>query len=349
MKSRKSVSAVLMLTVIIVLLAACGQNQPAENPAPRNASGADAASTDAGSSDKAPEPFTIRIGNNGGSNQLKLAYYKGWFEEEFAKINGKVEYAEFQSGPQAIEAMAAGRLDVTSLVDGGVITAVTGKVDVKLVSYLSSGLKGVNYVLVPKGSGIKQLSDLKGKRVALPKGTTNHVFFVKALQQAGLKESDVHIVNLLIPDAQPAFESGQLDAWVTADPFAYQEVQVNGASVIASGESLNIPAPVFAVFHAKFAERHPEAVKAYLRVVRRAVEFEKENYEEAIQLYAELKNQDAALVKVLADNYEARIDAIPDPIVEEFQKTADLLLELGFLKEKIDVFPLVDNAYIQDL
>ncbi|GGD58630.1 ABC transporter substrate-binding protein [Paenibacillus nasutitermitis] len=332
-----------LILVFALLLSACGNNnnQTPNSPASVNASTSPVTAT------AELKPFTISIGNNGGSNQLKLAQSKGWFEEEFAKINGKVEFSDFQSGPQAIESLAAKRLDVTTLVDGGVITAISGKVDLKLTSYLSSGLKGINYVIVPKGSEVKELADLKGKRVGLPKGTTNHVFFVKALKKSGIQESEVNIVNLLIPEAQPAFETGQLDAWVTADPFAYQEVSKNGATIIASGESLNIPAPVFTAFRADFAKEHPEAVEAYLRVVKKAVDYEKANYEEALQTYAELKKQDAELIKVLADNYQAQNEPIPDQIVAEFQASADLLLELGFLKEKVEVSKLVDNTFIE--
>ncbi|MGF7046775.1 sulfonate transport system substrate-binding protein [Paenibacillus sp. DS2015] len=334
-----------LILIFAILLSACGKdsnNQASVSPGSSNSAVSGEAST------VKSEPFTISIGINGGSNQLKLAQNKGWFEEEFAKINGKVEISDFQSGPQAIESIAAKRLDVTTLVDGGVITALAGKVDLKLTSFLSTGLKGINYIIVPKGSDVKELADLKGKQIALAKGTTNHVFFVKALKSVGLKESDVNIVNLLIPDAQPAFESGQLDAWVTADPFAYQEVNKNGATIIGSGESLNIASPVFTAFRADFTKEHPEAIEAYLRVVQKAVDYEKANYDEALKTYAELKKQDVALVKVLADNYGSQNEVIPDDVVTELQASADLLLELGFLKEKIDVSKIVDNSFIQN-
>ncbi|MBP1993628.1 NrtA/SsuA/CpmA family ABC transporter substrate-binding protein [Paenibacillus eucommiae] len=331
-----------LILVFAMMLSACGKDNNQASNTPTTSDSSSSAPPSTGEA----KPFKISIGINGGSNQLKLAQSKGWFEEEFAKINGKVEWSDFQSGPQAIEALAAKRLDVTTLVDGGVITAISGKVDLKLTSFLSTGLKGVNYVIVPKGSDVKELADLKGKRVGLAKGTTNHVFLVKALKKFDVKESDLNLVNLLITDAQPAFESGQLDAWVTADPFAYQEVTKNGATIIASGESLNIPSPVFVAFRAEFTKEHPEAVEAYLRVMQKAIDYEKANYDEALKAYAELKKQDITLIKVLADNYQAQNEPISDEIVTEFQASANLLLELGFLKEKIDVSKLVDNSFI---
>ncbi|MNZ29455.1 putative aliphatic sulfonates-binding protein precursor [compost metagenome] len=331
----------ILILVSAMILSACGKETS-------NKSAAVADSSNSTVSTNGSKPFTIKIGNNGGSNQLKLAYDRGWFDEEFAKINGKVEYAEFQSGPQAIESIAAKRLDVTTLVDGGVFTALGGKIDLTLVSYLSSGLKGINYIIVPKGSDIKELADLKGKSIGLSKGTTNHVFFVKAIQSAGIEESEVNIVNLLIPDAQPAFQSGQLDAWVAPDPFTYQEVHKNGASIIASGESLNIASPVFTAFRSDFTKEHPEAVEAYLRVIQRSVDYEKTNYEEAVKEYAALKGQDVELIKSLADNYGAQNELIPNEVVADFQKSADLLVDLRYLKEKYDVSKLIDNSYIQN-
>ncbi|MNE78647.1 hypothetical protein D3C80_1750710 [compost metagenome] len=83
-------------------------------------------------------------------------------------------------------------------------------------------------------------------------------------------------------------------------------------------------------------------------MIQRSVDYEKTNYEEAVKEYAALKGQDVELIKSLADNYGAQNELIPNEVVADFQKSADLLVDLGYLKEKYDVSKLIDNSYIQN-
>lgn len=327
---RKKAIIPLLAVITLLLLSACSN------------------SADSAGAKQNSKPYKVQIANMG-SSILELAKHKGWLEEELAKVNATVEWTKFTSGPPVIEALATKRADFGTLGEGAVLTAISGDVDLKLISLQSDGLKGINEIIVPKGSDIKQLADLKGKRIGVGKGTSNHVFLIKALKTAGLKESDVNLINLQVFDAQPAFESGQLDAWVAPDPLAYSEIHKNGAISIVTAEALNISSPTFYFLRGDFAKDHPEAAKILVQVVQQATDYQKANFEESIQISAEISKQDPAILKLLANNLQAQNTAISQEIVTELQASADTLLDLKFLKSKVDVSSVIDSSYLEQL
>lgn len=329
---KKIILTFLITVLMIFLLSACSTTSSKENKA----------GVEGG-------PFTIQIANMSGSGVLELAKQKGWLEEELAKINGKVEWTQFTSGPPIIEAIFAKRADFGTLGEGAVLTAISSKADVKFLSLQSDGLKGINYLIVPKGSDIKQLSDLKGKQIGVGKGTSLHVFLTKVLKTAGLEQSDVELINLQVLDAQPAFQSGQLDAWVAPDPLVFQEVNVNGASIITSGELLNIKAPTLYFTRGEFAKIHPEAVDIFLQVIQKATDYLKDNTDEATKVLADSSQTPPAIINLLTANAQSQNSPISGEIIKELQSSADTLLELGYLKNKIDLEPFIDSTYINKL
>jgi sulfonate transport system substrate-binding protein len=329
MKKMKSLT-LLMIVISIVLLAAC-------NP-----------TSEAGSEEKEKSNFTINIANMG-SPILNVVKEQGWLEEEFAKIGATVAWTNHTSGPPINEGIASKRIDLAMLGEGAVLSGAANNIDVKLISLLSDGVKGINYLIVPKGSDIKDTSGLKGKQIGVMLGTSHHVFLLKILESAGLQQDDVKVVNLSIPDAQPAFQTGQLDAWITADPFAEIEVKTNGATVISSGESLNIASPTFYITRGEFAKEHLDAVKVFLQVIEKANKFGEEHHEEFIDLAVKSSGRDRSFVETSASKAEYQSSPTPDEILTELQTSADILTDLKYLTKKVDVKGIVDNSFIDEL
>ncbi|MNI23419.1 putative aliphatic sulfonates-binding protein precursor [compost metagenome] len=325
-------SAVVFILSSILVLTACNT----------------ASDSGTGGSAKAQEKFTISVANMGLSN-LNVIKEKGWLEEEFAKIGADVEWSNHPAGPPINEGIASKRIDLAVLGEGAILSAINNKIDIKLISQLSNGLYGVNYLIVPGNSDIKELADLKGKQIGVNLGTSHHVFLLKALQSVGLKQDDVKAVNLTITDAQPAFQSGQLDAWITADPFASIEVNTNGAKLIASGESLNIVSPTFYIARGEFAKEHPEAVEIFLKTIDRALQLEKDNHEEFINLAVKSSGRDRALVETFSNNAKYENGVPSDEVLNQLQSSADILKDLGYLTKAIEVKPAVDSTYIEKL
>lgn len=331
-------SILLLFIVLLIILPACNSSTVAGTEGKANAKDAK----------DAKAKFTVSVANMGLSN-LHVIKEKGWLEEELAKIGADVEWSNHPAGPPINEGLASKRIDLAVLGEGAILSGINNKLDVKLVSLLSNGLYGVNYLIVPANSDIKEIADLKGKKIGVQLGTSHHVFLLKALKTADLQLDDVKAVNLVITDAQPAFQTGQLDAWVTADPFAQIELNKNGAKLIASGESLDVVSPTFYIARGAFAKEHPEAVEIFLKVIDRALQLEKENHEEFITLAAKNSGRDRALIETFASNAKYENNPPSEEILKQLQDSADILTDLGYLTEKLDIKPYVDNTYIEGI
>ncbi|ANE46954.1 hypothetical protein SY83_12450 [Paenibacillus swuensis] len=331
------------LTAILILLFAsiatgCGNGEE---------KAAATASTDSNAASGAKEKFTVNIGINSGIGVLALAKEKGFFKEAYAEINADVTFADFPTGPPLVEAVAAERIDLGYLGDAAAIGALTGNIPITLLSQVSDGKQGLNHLLVHKDSPIQKVEDLKGKKIALTKGTVFHVFLVKALNQVGLKETDVEIIHLQPDEGQPAFESKAVDAWIISNPYVGLQVQKNGAQIIADGESLDLPAPIFSFVRNEFAEKHPEAVEIFLKVFNETLEYERNHKDEALELYAKLKKVDKQVIASVLKTSPSVNTPISPEVVQFEQNTADLLYDLKFLKKKIEIAKFINNDYVQ--
>jgi len=119
-----------------------------------------------------------------------------------------------------------------------------------------------NLITTSPKSGIKELADLKGKKVALNRGSNVHYLLLRALEDAKLKLSDVEVIFLAPADARTAFEGGKVDAWVIWDPFQ-AAAEIAGARILKDGEGL-VDNYFYYVARKDFAKEHPELVKAVL-------------------------------------------------------------------------------------
>ncbi|MEB9007738.1 NrtA/SsuA/CpmA family ABC transporter substrate-binding protein, partial [Bacillus cereus] len=205
------------------------------------------------------EDVTIQIGIQQGLSPLLLAKKKGWFEEEFKKEGVKVKWTEFQSGPPYFEAIASNRLDFGEVGNSPVISAQAAGIGFTEIANTSYARKGTG-ILVQKDSKIASVKDLKGKKIAVAKGSSAFNLLYRALDKEGIDAKDVNVIQLQPDEAQPAFESGSVDAWAIWDPFISLHTLNKGAKVIADGETLNVSSPEFLITRTKFAKEHPELV-----------------------------------------------------------------------------------------
>lgn len=276
---------------------------------------------------------------------LLIAKEKGYFEEEFGKYGASVNYQTLQSSSQFLEAIASDRLDFVRIGYIGTITGQAANIGFKAISEGSNG--GGDGIIVPKDSPIHSIKELKGKKIAVAKGSSSWGLLLRALNSEGLSASDVEQINLQPDEAQPAFQSGKVDAWVIWEPFRSSQLTTQGAVLIAEGRSIGAFNPAYNIVRTKFAEQYPELVVAYLKAYERGLRWQNDNLEEAISLLAELKKLDKDTVRISLENNVATNNPISEEATSSQQATADILLELGELKEKLDVSQVVDNTYIK--
>ena len=113
---------------------------------------------------------------------------------------------------------------------------------------------------MPKDSPIRKVAELKGKKIAVAKGSNANYLLVRLLENAGLKYGDVDVVYLPPADARAAFESGRVDAWSIWDPFLAAAEKQLTARVLADGKGA-VANHQFYLAARAFAEKNPEIVR----------------------------------------------------------------------------------------
>lgn len=228
--SRTITSRLLAATALLAAaagLAACSGDQAAATPLSKYKT-ATASSTDTSKW----KGYTFTIGDNGGDGSQELARITGVFKN----APYKVKFARFTFGPPLVQAAASGDIDLGLVGDVPPITGAAKEYGFKIVGtahYLDPKL-ATEDIVVPKGSPIKTLKDLKGKKIAIPQGSSAHGLALLALKSVGLTPKDVQISFLDPAAGATAFASGKVDAWSIWNPQAALAVKA-GARVLAAG------------------------------------------------------------------------------------------------------------------
>ncbi|GAB6991122.1 aliphatic sulfonate ABC transporter substrate-binding protein [Paenibacillus pini] len=333
---RRMVLFSILLAAVILLIVGCS-NQ-----------GNDSKSNTASGGDKAAAsgaPVKVNIAINGKISPLSIAKEKGWFEEEFKKQNAEVKWSEFPSGPPLLEALSAGRVDLSFLGDGAVISGIANHLPFEVISLISEG-KGSVSILVPPNSPIQKIEDLKGKTVGATKGTVGHVYLIKVLKSRGLTLADVNVINLQPDDGQAAFDSGKLDAWVVWDPYATINVAAKKARVLPIDHPILAPNSMIA--HTEFAKEHPELVITYLRVFKKATDWETAHLDESAQIFSEKTKVPVDTIKTIVGKNKPILSPYTQDALDEQQLTSEVLLENGFIKNKITFKDAVNDTFIKE-
>jgi len=263
---------------------------------------------------------------------LIVAARRGMLEEAFGAKGVAVKYFEIDSGAKQAEAMAAGSIDVAGVINNtSVILAAGGGNDLKIVSGFScpTGL----FAVLAKDPAIKSVADLKGRKVAGPKGTVLHQLLAAALKKEGLSLRDVDFVQMDIPAARTALLSGQVDAALLAAANVLS-AKSSGARVLATAEGYVRP-QLFIAARGGFIRDYPELVDLYVSVHKKALEWILSHPEEALSLGAkELgigmaeANEMAAASHFVWEVSGADVDSLGDDV--------RFLQEAGMLSAKVD-------------
>lgn len=213
-----------------------------------------------------PSVKQLRIGFQKSSVNLVIAQQQKLFEHEFP--NAKISWNEFPGGPQILEALAVGSIDIGSTGDTPPVYAQAGNKPVRYIAY-ETAKPFASALLVPAFSKISQVSQLKGKRIAVHRGSSAHYLLLQAITQAGLTWGDIQPVWLSPADARAAFQKGAVDAWAIWDPYYASAVLEDKAKLLTTGNGLS-PNYTFYLASAAFVQQHPQAIKAFIQQINRA-------------------------------------------------------------------------------
>ncbi len=152
------------------------------------------------------------------------------------KLPFPVKFADFTSGPPILEALNAGSLDIGGVGNTPPVFAAAGGDKLSIVGALTNSYRNEG-LLVPKGSSITSVKQLKGKKIAVGEGTSGEAHLLAVLNQAGLTAKDVQIVNLQPAEALAAFTSGAVAAWDVWPPYI-EDAEAKGARNLANGKGV---------------------------------------------------------------------------------------------------------------
>jgi len=267
--------------------------------------------------------------------KLVLLKSKGTLEEKLKEIGYKVTWTEFPSGPPLLEALNVGAIDFGNTGEAPPIFAQAAGAPLQYVAYEPPAPKG-EAILVPKDSTIKSVSDLRGKKVALNKGSNVHYLLVKALENVGLKYSEIEPVFLAPADARAAFERGAVDAWVIWDPFQAAAEAATGARTLADGTGL-VANYQFYFSSKKFLESDPKIIDVVLAQLSEVDDWAKGDVHAVAEQLAPAIGLPVPVVEVALKRQAYGIKPVTENVIADQQRVADSFFALGLLPKKINI------------
>ena len=280
-----------------------------------------------------------------------IAKEQGYFEEELKGLGYVIEYTGFAgAGPAVNEALASGKLDLAIYADFPGIVLTSKGIDLSLISITDSGFHAG--IVVAKDSSIETITDLKGKKIAFPKGTYVQKYLVQAFEAYGIKEGDVELVNMTA-DAESALLSGSVDAVAFTESFVARLAfgEAEGKIIHTSRENSEWTGAAVFVGSNTFLKENEKAAVALVKALIRAKEYAQANPEAVYQLFAEKTGISLDASKYLYNLDEGKFEyyslEVSQTGLEKLNQNKQFLLDTGLITEDFDINRWGDNSYYE--
>ena len=281
---------------------------------------------------------TVRIGFQK-YGKLVLLKSKGSLEPRLKALGYNVKWSEFSAGPALLEAINVGALDFGNTGEAPPIFAQAAGAPIRYVAFEPPAPKG-EAILVPKDSPLKSVAELKGKKVALNKGSNVHYLLVKALEKANVKYSEITPVFLAPADARAAFERGAVDAWVIWDPFQAAAEAAIEARTLADGTD-TVANYQFYLSSQKFLESDPKIVDAILEGLREVDDWARTDIKAVAEQLSPSVGLPVPVLEVALKRQAYGIKPIDKKVIGEQQQLADTFFSLGLIPKQIAVIDAI--------
>ena len=281
---------------------------------------------------------------------LRLAQFKAG-DELLLKLAGQSDapyravWSEFGSGNLMLEAVAAGALDLAYGSEIPPTFAAVSGAPIRIVAVIRGDVNE-QVVLVPAGSTVRSIADLRGKRVGYVRATTTQYYLYEMLQEAGLAWSDITPVNLSPADGQAAFRAGNLDAWAIYG-YSVPVARHAGARVLRTAAGvLSGNYPFFANPAALADPARRAALAEHLRRIALAFHWIDDHHAAYAAAQAPLIGVPEDQIRELLDNVSQprRLVRPDDAAISSQQKVADVFYQAGVIPRHVDVAPLWDRS-----
>jgi sulfonate transport system substrate-binding protein len=265
---------------------------------------------------------------------------KGMLEKEFAKDGIRVVWVQSAGSNKALEYLNAGSIDFGSTAGSAALVARINGNPIKSI-YVFSRPEWTALVTT-KDSKIATVADLKGKRVAVTRGTDPHIFLVRALLGAGLSEKDITPVLLQHADGKTALIRGDVDAWAGLDPMMAQAEIEDGAKLFFRKPDAN----TWGILNVReqFLKDNPQIVQRVLATYEEARKYSLSHYDELKKsLVTATKLPDEVADKQLKERTDLSYSRIGAPQRESILAAGLALQQAGVIDAKVDVKASLDQ------
>ena len=332
MKKRFTATALIAsAAAAALLLTGCvaGENQPAAG----SASSAD----------------STGIVTQGGTLNIDFATYnplslvikeKGWLEEALADQDITVNWVQSAGSNKANEALRANAIDVGSTAGSAALLARSNGSPIQVIDIYSQ--PEWSALVVPEGSDITSVEDLKGKQIAATKGTDPYFFLLQSLEEAGLSPEDVTVQNLQHADGWAALQNGSVDAWAGLDPImagaeaagaelVYRNVDFNSYGFLNATES--------------FITEKPDVAQTVVDVYEHARDWALTHEDETAQILSDVAGLDLAVAtKVITERSNLDVDNVPgEAQLKVLSTIGPIFVETGDVLEQKQVDDALDT------
>ncbi|MDM8083627.1 aliphatic sulfonate ABC transporter substrate-binding protein [Cellulomonas cellasea] len=317
-------------------------------------------SGEGGVTDKAPEPDATEVAAEGWSadtltldfatyNPLSLVIKdQGWLEATLGD-DVTVNWVQSAGSNKANEALRAGAIDVGSTAGSAALLARSNGSPIVAIDIYSQPEWAA--IVVPQGSDITSVADLKGKSVAATKGTDPYFFLLQALEEAGVGLDEVEVQNLQHADGKAALESGAVAAWSGLDPLMAASEATAGSKLVYR----NIDFNTYGFLNATetFLEKSPDLAQLVVDAYEKARAWAQENPDEVVAILAEVAGIDPAVAKtVITERTNLAVDPAPGEAQRKvLEIVGPIFVESGDVasQQLIDdaLAKLLDDTYVK--
>ena len=272
---------------------------------------------------------------------LPIVKAQGSLEEALKAQGVTVKWVEFPAGPQLLEGLNVGSVVFGESGEAPPIFAQAANSNLVYIANQPASPLG-EALVVQKDSKIQSVADLKGKRIALNKGSNVHYLLLKILEKNNLTLQDIEVVYLPPSDARAAFERGAVDAWVIWDPFLAAAEHQIGARTLVTGENL-VSNHQFYLADRKFAQDNPEVLNTVVKTLNTTTQWVKEHQTDAAKLLEKPTGLEFAILDKSISRMGFGVTPISAEVAKEQQYVADAFYQQKLIPNQLNIQAAILN------
>ena len=333
---RRALPLAAGMALLALVAAGCSSSSGSTSSGPTANSGGTAS---AGTT--AVSKVTLHIGDQAGSGAQALLTAAGLI----GKLPFKATWSDFTSGPPMLQAMAGGAVDIGSVGNAPPVFAAAGGDNIAIVGALQANPAG-SALLVPSGSAIRTIAQLKGKRIAVAQGSSADYHLLTVLKKAGLSVHDVTLVYLQPAEGLAALASGHVDAWDIWSPFAEQAENQNHDRVLVNGDGFGSRYSFTVAARGALADpAKAAAIRDYLRLLAQAHAWAATHQAAWAAVWAKGTGLPAGIMTQAAKDSAATAVAITPAVISSEQSVSNAFTSAGLIPGHVDFTKYVVTSF----